>query len=188
MTQHMREEEETRSWENSATGEETQTYRMALPTKGGLWSFSVEGCTGRAATRTAMRVHFIHRHVLDTVFILEEVNLSHPRCHQCNMLSPWFTLNGRHPTTAQCASGEEQKRRYLAEAELRESTERAFWAYGEPLENVSEFKYLIWVMTAVDDDWPAVVGNFCKARKIWERLSQILSREGADPKVLGHSF
>ena len=33
-----------------------------------------------AATRTAMRVHFLHRHVLDTVVILEEGNLPHPRC------------------------------------------------------------------------------------------------------------
>ena len=39
-------------------------------------------------------------------------------------------------TEQQCARGAEQKRRRLAEAELRETLERAFEAYGEPLENV----------------------------------------------------
>ena len=36
---------------------------------------------------------------------------------------------------------------------------------------------------ATDDDWPAVVGNLGKARRIWGRLSRVLGREGADPKV-----
>ena len=69
---------------------------------------------------------------------------------------------------------------------MKEKSERAFQAYGEPLENVTAFKYLGRVMTVSDDDWPAVVGNLKKARKIWGRLSRILIREGADPKVSGH--
>ena len=44
------------------------------------------------------------------------------------------------------------------------------------------------VLTAVDGDWPSVVGNLCNARNSWGRLSRILSREGVDPKVLGHFF
>ena len=43
-------------------------------------------------------------------------------------------------------------------------------------------------MTAGDDDWPAVVGNPQRRRKIWGPLLRILSREGADPKVSGHFF
>ena len=69
---------------------------------------------------------------------------------------------------------------------MRESTERAFEAYGAPLENVTAFKYLGWVMTVVDDDWPAVVGKPQRARKSWGQLSRILSQEEADMKVLGH--
>ena len=38
-------------------------------------------------------------------------------------------------------------------------------------------------MTAGENDWLAVVGNLGKARKSWGRLSRILSREGADPKL-----
>ena len=47
---------------------------------GGTRECPVEGCPGRAGTRTAMRVHFWCRHVRDVVIILEEVNLPHPRC------------------------------------------------------------------------------------------------------------
>ena len=161
-------------------------YCMALPAKEVPRSCPVEGCTGRAATRTAIRVHFLHRHGLDTMVILEEGNLPHLRCPRCNMLVPCFTLNGRHPATTQCARGAEWKRRRLAEEELRESTERAFEAYGSPLKILTAFRYLVQVMTAGDDEWPAVVGNLQRESKSWGRLLQILSREGADLKVSGH--
>ena len=44
------------------------------------------------------------------------------------------------------------------------------------------------VFTAGDYDWPAVVVNPGKAQKSWGRLSWILSREGADPKVSGNFY
>ena len=66
--------------------------------------------------------------------------------------------------------------------------ERAFEAYGKPLETVSTFKYLGQVMTEGDDDWPAVAGNLVKARKSWGRLLRILSQEGADKRVSGNFF
>ena len=133
MTQHERAEEARRSWKTSAVGEETRTYHMEFPAKGGPRSCPLEGFPGRAATRTAMRVHFLYRHVLDTVVILEEGNLPHPCCTQCEMLAPRQALNGRHPATAQCVREAERKRRQLVLVELRESSERAFEAYREPL-------------------------------------------------------
>ena len=71
---------------------------------------------------------------------------------------------------------------------MKDSTERAFEAYGKPLETVSTFKYLVRVMAAGYDDWPAVAGNLVKARKSWGRLSRILSQEGADKRVSGNFF
>ena len=44
----------------------------------------------------------------------------------------------------------------MAEADLRDRTERAFEASGKTLETVATFKYLGQVMTAGDDDWPEV--------------------------------
>ena len=48
---------------------------------------------------------------------------------------------------------------------------------------VKEFRYLGRVLTATDDDWPAVTRNLHKARATWGRLARIMGREGADPKV-----
>ena len=104
------------------------------------------------------------------------------------MLVPWCALNGSHLATSQCARGAEQKRKRLAEEELQESSERAFQAYGAPLENVTTFKYLRRVVTAGYDEWPAVTGNLHKAKKSWGWISRVLSREGAEPKVSGHFF
>ena len=125
----------------------------------------------------------MHRDVLDTVVMLEEVNFPHPWCAKCDMQVPRRALNGRHPGTAQCAKGAERNRRRLAETETRENSERDFEAYGAPIESVSEFKYLGRILTATDDDWTAVVGNLRKARRSWGRLSRVLSRKGTDPKV-----
>ena len=75
-----------------------------------------------------------------------------------------------------CRSGAVKKRRRATETEIRESTEREFEAYGGQLEAVDSFTYLGSVMTAGDDDWPAVAGNLKKARKSWGRLNRILTR------------
>ena len=135
-----------------------------------------------------MRMHFCRRHFRYIVIILEEGNLPHPRCSQCDMMVPWRALNGKHHDTAMCRSGEEQKRWWVAETELGESTERAFETYGNPIEAVHSFKYLGQIMTAGDDNWPAVAGNLVKARKSWALLARIFSREGADKRVSGTFF
>ena len=54
-----------------------RTFRRKFPAKEGPRPCQVEGCSGRATTQTSMRVHFWHRHVRDTVVILEEGNLPH---------------------------------------------------------------------------------------------------------------
>ena len=58
----------------------------------------------------------------------------------------------------------------------------------EPPELVTAFRYPGQVLMTLDDDWIAVVGNLVKARKSLGRLSRILSREEADPKVSGHFY
>ena len=135
-----------------------------------------------------MQMHFYNRHVRDIVIILEEGNLSHPKLSRCEMLVPWRALNCRHHGTAMCKKGVKRKKRRMAEAGLRDSTERSFEAYAKPLETVSTFKYLGRVMTAGYHDCPAVAGNLVKARKGWGRLLRILIREGADKRLSGNFF
>ena len=79
---------------------------------------------------------------------------------------------------AQCNQCAEQKQRRLAAEEEREVTARDFSAYGRPLEMVTSFRYLGLVISVIDDDWPEVVKNLSRARAVWRRMRQILSREG----------
>ena len=97
-------------------------------------------------------MHLCSRNVQDIVIILEEGNLPHPRCSRCDILVPWRALNGRHHATVMFRKGAEPKRRRMVEAELWDSTERAFEAYGKPLETVTTFKYLGRVMMEGDVD------------------------------------
>ena len=110
---------------------------MSFPKKGGPRRCPVEGCPGALATRNVMWVHFVHRHVHDTVVMLEEGNLPLPRCPRCDLQVPRKALNGSHMGTEQCKKGEERKRRRLSEKETRENLERAFHAYGKLMEAVS---------------------------------------------------
>ena len=100
MTQHGRVAETLQQWSTLAAGTGPQTFRMTFPAKGGLRNCLVAGLLGRVATRTAMRVHFMHRHVLDIVLIMEEGKPPHPWCAWCDMLFPWRELNRRQPGTA----------------------------------------------------------------------------------------
>ena len=72
MVQHGKAKAERWIWADAETGGggEPTTYQIEFP-KGGTRECPVEGCPGRARTRTAMRLHFWRRHVRDVVIILE---------------------------------------------------------------------------------------------------------------------
>ena len=114
-------------------------YKMHFPAKYARRRCPVEVCPGVLATRAAMRVHFVHRHVHDTVVILEEGKLTLPWCPRCELQVSRKALNGRHLGTSQCRTGTERKRRRLAEAEMRVISEKAFHAYGVQMRAVTEF-------------------------------------------------
>ena len=101
------------------------------------------------------------------------------------MFVPWAALKIRQSTTTICARSVDQKRWRLAEEESQAGASTAFQAYGSPLETVSSLKYLGLPLTAIYDDWTEVITNIQKVRKIWDRLSRILGREGADTRVSG---
>ena len=72
--------------------------------------------------------------------------------------------------------------------QLNRSTERAFQAYGRPLNLVTSFKYLVWILTALENDWPVVVGNLRNSRKKWAQLSIIFGHERSKLQVSGIFF
>ena len=76
----------------------------------------------------------------------------------------------------------------MALGKLRDSAERAFQAYGRPIDMVNSYKYLARVLTAADGDWPEVVGNLKKEWKSWARLERTLGHECFNPRVSGGFF
>ena len=169
-------------------GIEPRTFRIEFPAKSGLMLYPVKGCSGQVVTRTGMQVQFWHRNVRYTMVIQEEVNLPHPRCPLCGMLVPCRSLNMMHWRTAQCRKGAERKRRSLEAEEERAVTSRTFSAYRRPLEMVTSFRYLGRVISAADNDCPEMVRDLSQAREMWKRMTRILSREGAEPRVSGFFF
>ena len=75
-------------------------------------------------------MHSVHSQVWDTVFILEEGKLSHPRCPLCEILLLWAPLNGRHLNTVLCSKGSERKCHRLAVEADQEVMETQFRVYG----------------------------------------------------------
>ena len=55
---------------------------------------------GGDSNRTNLRVQFAHRHVRDTIVILEEGNPPYPRCPMCDMFMSHKSLNSPHLATA----------------------------------------------------------------------------------------
>ena len=53
---------------------------------------------------------------------------------------------------------------------------------------VTSLTYLGRVISATNDDWPPVVSNLARAKKVSSRMSGILSREVATPWVPGLFF
>ena len=88
------------------------------------------GLQGGAMSRDNLRVHFVHRHVRDTIVILEEGNCPHPLCPDCDMFDLWAALNWWHSYTALCAQVAKSKNRRLVGQESRDGAVLACKAYG----------------------------------------------------------
>ena len=109
MTRHGKAAGRRRQW-TTQTEDRAQVYRTSFPEKGGPRRCPLEGCLGKLATGTAMRVHFVYRHVLNTVVMLEEGNSPHPRCARCGMQVPFEGAEWAPPEDrAVCERGGEKE-------------------------------------------------------------------------------
>ena len=99
MNRHGKAATRRHLWDPQTAGE-PRLHKMSFPAKDGRRQCPVEGCTGVSATRASMRVHFVNRHVHNTVVILEEGNLPLSRCPRCDlpMSSHMITRHGKAAT------------------------------------------------------------------------------------------
>ena len=61
-------------------------------------------------------------------------------------------MNKRYTTTALCAQGAGRKRQKLTEEESRTGAATALRSDGQLMETVTYFKYLVRLITVIDDD------------------------------------
>ena len=160
-------------------------YRVSFPKYFPKVDCPVVGCAGAATTWNNLRRHFAYRHPNDRLCILEEGHAPLPKCERCGMHVSYRALNNQHYATASCRAGAARMRQRYAQSDSRRASEVVFTVNGEDLEQVSVFKYLGRPLSSSDSDWPAVYYNLKKARMRWMRVSRVLTREGADPRVCG---
>ena len=108
--------------------------------------------TGGGGSITNLWIHFLHRHLQDTIVIMEEVNCTHHRFPNCDMFAPQTALKYHCPTTTLCARGEERKLRRLEEIESRKGGVIVFKEYVHPLAMVSYFGYPGQTLAAIDNN------------------------------------
>ena len=142
----------------------------------------VPECGANITRRYGMRRHFMFRHPLAAVHFPDEGPLL--KCPECGTMVP----EKGHKGTQMCerARQREEKRRQMRANE--EAARAVFKVNGQPIETVSEFKYLGRVLADNDDDWPAVKANIKKARGRWRQVAQILAREGATTGTMAYFY
>ena len=94
-------------------------------------------------------------------------------------------LNGNHPTNALCDRVPKRNHWRFSVEESWAGYNTVFQAYYLPLKNMTEFKYLGWIHTAMENYRSVVVTNLRKTRKEGWRMSSIMGRDGSDAQMSG---
>ena len=95
----------------------------------------------------------------------------------------------RHVTSQTCraqAARAQERERVVRLANMARNVK--FYVNGEPIESITEFKYLGRMMSADDYDDAAINYNITKATKTWWQMHRILSHDTADSRVMGHFY
>jgi hypothetical protein len=133
--------------------------------------YPVANCVGGASTRWNLHQHFMNCHPQDLVVCMSEVTTPLPRCTRCGMQTAAGALMRKHQETKLCRERWHQQVHHEIAAATRLSLETWFFAYGEELEWVKEFKYLGHLLSYDDNDTQAMRGNLTKACRCWARVS-----------------
>ena len=142
----------------------------------------IPGCGAHITRRYGMRRHFMFRHPMAAVHFPDEGPLI--KCSVCGMEVP----EKGHKGSQMCERAKQRGEKRRQVQANREAAGVEFVISGQPIETVTEFKYLGRVLASDDDDWPAVKANIHKARKRWGQVARILSREGATTSTMAYFY
>jgi hypothetical protein len=109
------------------------------------------------------------------------------RCPKCLMMMQKVTSS--HQDTWNCMKGQTAiMKREEKVIQQKAVEEVVFTIDGTPIENVEEFLYLGRILQNKDDDGPTVRRNLRRARNRWAQLRHLLTREGANPRVMASFY
>eukprot|EP00797_Seminavis_robusta_P003406 Sro1211_g252850.1 Reverse transcriptase (RNA-dependent DNA polymerase) (1066) ;mRNA; f:30706-34100 len=153
---------------------EPQQYTMKWPKANRKCPCPVMDCPGILSSYAGLRIHFMRKHPQDTICIRDEGSQPLPRCRLCGMHVTYQALNTTHPSSHLCIEGQQRKLRRQNLEAVRKSREVVFTALNQPIETVTSFRYLGRILSANNNDWPAVHKNIIKARQKWAHISRPL--------------
>jgi hypothetical protein len=160
-------------------------YSLHMPTNRITSCPALGNCPFKTASRWEMRRHFQQRHNRDFITILEEGPL--PKCAKCGI--QLRDVGPKHQASKACQQVEE-KMEGRAKYETNKSAQEKikFLVFGQEIETVEQFRYLGRIVTCNDDDRPAMRKNLQKAQGVWSRLARLLSRTGANTRVMARIY
>ena len=126
--------------------------------------------------------HFCNMHPNATINIIQDGPLQ--RCPKCLGFARNLTS---HQLTQRCKLGEARR---IAEKQTYNMEKDNFTMEinGKPIETVKEFLYLgRWIFDS-DDDTETINRQIKKTTYRWIRLSKILKRRDANPKIMGSFY
>ena len=110
-----------------------------------------------------------------------------PKCHLCGMQVTTAGTPG-HEASKTCQRTAAARRQHATAAQGRAALRQTFTAYDEPLNRVTQFKYLGRIMSYDDNDTPAVRRNIKRARRVWGPFRKLLEKEEVPPRVAGFFY
>jgi len=148
------------------------------------WPCPVKGCPYKASTNANFHNHFMYRHPYDSVHITDESLDPWNKCELCGLQHPLPTWRG-HTELATCIRGRITNQSRDIANKILQANQQVFTIDGTPTESVGSFWYLGRVESCTDSDWAALHTNLRRARYKWYKLSKLLTREGANPRIFG---
>ena len=146
----------------------------------------VPGCPSVVHSAVRMREHFMYRHLFSWIAGVQEGRDPLPRCDLCGMHMPAGQIL-RHQRKKRCNWNTQMrwKRRDVAITSRYEEAEFSLTVEddAECIDGVNNFYYLGRILDPSDDDWPGVLQNFRKARRVWRQPEQ-LPQPAPDPAGL----
>jgi len=138
----------------------------------------------KPSTNANFHNHFMCRYPYDSIHVTDESLDPWNKCELCGLQCPLPTYRS-HTESATCIRGRITKQSRDITNKILQAEEQVFTIDDTPVESVGSFRYLGRQETCTDSDWGALCANLRRARHKWYKLSKLLHRECANPRIFG---